>query len=170
MAASSWDQTPISFFFLLRLLSLFYSTPFHFSLFSLCSVSIYASQSSPSFSSTIVYMYIYKSAHNWCQGKSKEQWGREAIRGIKRGAASQASFTGQWSKSNWVLFCSRTHVYTHTHSVTVVEAHSWQEGLWDGAGLGMFRAGPVGDIFMTLNSPEQTNFKMSLWLVSITII
>lgn len=128
IAASSRDQTPTSFFFLLHLLALFHSTPFHFSFFSLCSVSIYASESSPSFSSAIVYMYIYKSAHNWCQGKSKEQWGREAIRGIKRGAASQPSFTGQWSKSNWVLFCSRTHVFTHTHthtySVTVVEAHS----------------------------------------------
>lgn len=70
-------------------------------------------------------MYIYKSAHNWCLGKGKEQWGREAIRGIKRGAASQPSFTGQWSKSNWVLFSGRTHTYTHMHSNSVtVEAHS----------------------------------------------
>lgn len=65
-------------------------------------------------------MYIYKSAHNWCLGRSKEQRGREAIRGIKRGAASQPSFTRQWSKSNWVLFCGRIHTYvnppyTHRH-------------------------------------------------------
>ena len=159
-------------------LSHFYSTPFHS--FSPSSDSVLRSMhhsffffSSPSSSSlAILYMYIYKSAHNWCLGKSKEQWGREAIRGIKRGAASQPSFTGQWSKSNWVLFCGRTHVRTHTcthrhysthiHSVTVVEAHCCQEGLWDTAGLGMSWARPPRDAFMTPNSPEKTHFRMSL--------
>lgn len=108
-----------SFFFLPRPLSHFYSTSFHsFSIFS-GSLRSYASYSLPF--SAIVYMHIYKSAHNWCLGKGKERWGREAIRGIKRGAASQPSFTGQWSKSNWVLFCSRTH----THSCTRAEMQ-WQ--------------------------------------------
>lgn len=79
-------------------------------------------------------MYIYKSAHNWCLGRSKEQRGREAIRGIKRGAASQPSFTRQWSKSNWVLFCGRTHTYvnppkhTQTPMVTVLKLHTVASG------------------------------------------
>lgn len=69
-------------------------------------------------------MYIYKSAHNWCLGRSKEQRGREAIRGIKRGAASQPSFTGQWSKSNWVLFSGRAHTYARTHARTLTHTHT----------------------------------------------
>lgn len=80
--------------------------------FNLCSPS-----SLSSFPATLC-MYIYKSAHNWYLGRSKEQRGREAIRGIKRGAASQPSFTGQWSKSNWVLFSGRTHTYVRTHTHT----------------------------------------------------
>lgn len=116
-------------------LSHFYSTPFHS--FSPSSDSVLRSMhhsfffSSPSSSSlAILYMYIYKSAHNWCLGKSKEQWGREAIRGIKRGAASQPSFTGQWSKSNWVLFCGRTHVRTDTHTHTDTTAHIYTQWQW----------------------------------------
>lgn len=90
--------------------------------------------------------------HNWYLGKAEEQWGKEAIMGIKRGAASQSSFTGQWSKSNWVLFCGRTLTYT------LVGAHSWQEGLGGGAGLGMSRIGPLRDPAMTSNSPEPQVF------------
>lgn len=113
-------------------------------------------------------MYIYKSAHNWCLGRSKEQRGREAIRGIKRGAASQPSFTGQWSKSNWVLFCGRTHTYvtpsththTHTHGDSIGATYCCgQAGLWDRAGLSMTRAEPQRDKFMTpqLCSPNDSN-------------
>lgn len=125
---------------------LFHSLSLVFSLFC----AICASQSFPSFSPVIVYMYIYKSAHNRCLGKSKEQWGREAIRGIKRGAASQPSFTGQWSKSNWVLFCSGTHVYTHPYtrtcaralSLSLSDAHT--QTFSDSGGGTQLTAGPLG--------------------------
>lgn len=92
-------------------------------------------------STTTVYMHIYKSAHNWCLGKGKEQWGREAIRGIKRGAASQPSFTGQWSKSNWVLFCGRTH--THVHVLVQRLSDSGGGTQMTAVPLGRCRAGHV---------------------------
>lgn len=106
---------------------------FHFShsafsvFFSICALP----SSLSSFPATSC-MYIYKSAHNWCLGRSKEQRGREAIRGIKRGAASQPSFTGQWSKSNWVLFCGRAHTYVRTHVRTHTHRHTHTLG--DSAG------------------------------------
>lgn len=122
-----WNQTifdPSSEFHCT--LSVFYSTSL--SLYTLSFFfPICASASSLSSSPATSCMYIYKSAHNWCLGKSKEQRGREAIRGIKRGAASQPSFTGQWSKSNWVLFGGRTHTYVCTLSLTRTHTHiySW---------------------------------------------